>query len=266
MNHIRDFKRLMVNERLPLNLLRHGGNFGYCPICQRRTLFFCQGSFRRDQYRCCRCKSIPRWRAIVYILETHFPNWRELTMHESSPGGASSDKFARECKHYIGTQYFPDVPPGQSKNGIRCEDLENLTFANESVDLVVTQDVFEHIPDAGRAFAEIARTLKPGGAHVFTVPWFYWKDTLLRAVRENGTMRHLEKPDYHGNPIDAKGSLVIREWGWDLIDFIYEHSRLATTAIRLCDRTRGLEGQFLEVFICRKPGGKVAGGDASACK
>ncbi len=32
----------------------------------------------------------------------------------------------------------------------------------------LTQDVFEHLFDPAAAFREIARTLQPGGAHVFT--------------------------------------------------------------------------------------------------
>src|ERR1019366_2746057 len=95
--------------------------------------------------------------------------------HESSPGGPASAKLARECHHYTPTHFFPDVPPGGLKDGIRCENLEEQTFADASFDLVVTSDVFEHVLDPARAFSEIARTLRPGGAHVFTVPWYWYK-------------------------------------------------------------------------------------------
>ena len=55
-------------------------------------------------------------------------------------------------------------------NGIRFENLEHLSFDNETLDLHITQDVFEHLFDPAAAFREIARTLRPGGAHVFTTP------------------------------------------------------------------------------------------------
>jgi hypothetical protein len=32
-------------------------------------------------------------------------------------------------------------------DGVRCEDLESLTFQNEAVDLVITQDVIKHVVD-----------------------------------------------------------------------------------------------------------------------
>lgn len=71
-------------------------------------------------------------------------------------------------------------------------------------------------------------------------------------IRTAGAIKHLVEPDYHGNPIDLNGSLVVREWGWDLCDFIYESSGLATTAVRIQDKYRGIEAEFIEVFISRK--------------
>jgi SAM-dependent methyltransferase len=176
-----------------------------------------------------------------------------LTIHESSPGSPGSDKLRRECLRYTPSHWFPDITPGLSKGGFRCENLEKQTFADESFDVVITQDVFEHVLDPAAGFREVARTLKPGGAHVFTVPWYYWKNTLVRAVPEpGGSVRYLVEPDYHGNPIDPHGSLVVTEWGSDLCDFIYQHSGLTTTVVRLIDRRRGIEAEFIEVFISRK--------------
>jgi hypothetical protein len=239
-------------RKLPRGLLTGSFNFGYCPICASRTVFIIRQDWLRDFYHCVRCSSIPRWRALIQVLQTHFPNWRDLRIHESSPGGASSEKLKRECPNYLASHFFPEVTPGEMKHGFRCENLEQQTFGDAEFDLVVTQDVFEHILDPAAALSEIARTLKPGGAHLFTVPWYYWKKTLVRAISENGSIKHLEEPDYHGNPIDPNGSLVVTEWGWDLCDFIYEHSDLATTAIRIQDKHRGIQAEFIEVFISRK--------------
>jgi len=162
--------------------------------------------------------------------------------------------LAKECPNYIPTHYFSDIPPGQVKEGFRCEDLEKQTFSNESFDLIITQDVLEHLFEPQKALIEIGRTLKPGGAHVFTVPWYYWKDTVVRAVREADTIHYLLEPEYHGNPIDPEGSLVTTEWGRDLCDFIYKNSGMTTTAVRILDKHQGIEAKFIEVFISRKTG------------
>ena len=45
-------------------------------------------------------------------------------------------------------------------------DAENLPFENNSFDVAIMDAVLEHIPDAGKAFAEVARVLKPGGIFI----------------------------------------------------------------------------------------------------
>jgi len=248
----RNVLRLIKERRVPMGLLSWDFNSGYCPICQYPTIFVRTDRDPREFYYCLRCRSIPRWRALIHVLETHFPDWRHLVIHESSPAGASSEKIRRECKNYLATHFFPGIPSGVTSNGHRSEDLARQSFADEEFDLVVTQDVFEHILEADKAFSEVARTLRPGGAHVFTIPWYYWKETLIRAVDAGGQIKHLAEPDYHGHPLDPAGSLVVREWGWDLCDFIYKHSGLDTTAIRISDKHLGIQAHFIEVFISRK--------------
>lgn len=43
-------------------------------------------------------------------------------------------------------------------------DAMNLKFGNESFDVVICAQVYEHVPSAKRLFDEIYRVLKPGGA------------------------------------------------------------------------------------------------------
>ena len=250
---LRSIKRTAVKIS---QAMRYGWNFGNCPICEKKTLFYAEGKWLRDQYLCVGCQSIPRGRALIHVLETQFPEWRKMRIHESSPGGVSSDKIARECPDYIASQYFIGTPFGEIKDGARCENLEAQTFPDAEFDMVITQDVFEHIFSPGAAFSEIARTLKPGGVHVFTVPWYHEKPTLVRVAVENGEVKLLEKADYHANPIDPEGSLVATEWGAELCDFIYQHSRMTTTIIRIKDRSMGIDGEFREVFVSRKPDGR----------
>jgi SAM-dependent methyltransferase len=228
-------------------------NRGYCTICERSVFFAKTGPWLRDEYICLGCRSIPRNRALLKILSQHFPAWRDLHIHESSPCGASSDKIRRECHKLVQTQFFPDVPRGEVRAGERSEDLESLTFPDGSFDLVITQDVFEHILRPEKAFAEIARTLKSGGAHVFTVPYYCGKSTVVRARADKaGGLEHLMEPDYHGNPIDPVGSLVVTQWGDEICNFIFQASGMTTSIFNFFNTRFGLEGEFLDVFVSRK--------------
>jgi SAM-dependent methyltransferase len=137
---------------------------------------------------------------------------------------------------------------------VRAEDLEALTLASGSVDLVVTQDVFEHVLRPDVAFAEIARVLVPGGAHVFSVPLFPHPATVVRAIpAPDGGVVHLLEPDYHKDPVNPSGALVVREWSADIADYILRHSGLATTIHNLRDRRRGIDGDHRDILVSRKP-------------
>lgn len=231
---------------------RGGGTMGRCPICGP-TVFVAMSDWLRDAWLCARCGSIPRQRALVLVLGREIPDWRARRIHEFAPSGPGSARLAREAPGYTASQYWPDVPPGGERYGLRCEDLERLTFPDASLDLVVSQDVFEHVFDPGRAFEEISRVLRPGGAHVFTVPWYSWQPTRVRARRRpDGGVEHHEPEDYHGDPVDARGSLVATEWGPELLDAVVANGGLVPTAYDALDRRRGIDGWFREVFVARK--------------
>lgn len=189
----------------------------------------------------------------MMVLEHQFPNFRMLAIHESSPCGPASDRLSRECPGYLASQYFPAESPGEVIDGFRNENLEKITFPDNSFDLTITQDVMEHVLNPDRAFAEIARTLKPGGAHLFTLPLYARAETKVRAVETAQGVEYLDEKEFHGNPVDAAGSLVVREWGLDLADFIYRSSGMSTVTYRSVDRKQGIDGEFLEVFVSRKP-------------
>jgi SAM-dependent methyltransferase len=232
---------------------------GYCPICESEVTFIKKAAWLRDNYFCLECHSIPRQRALVAALNLFSPGWRQMQIHESSPGGVSSTFIQKSCQTYVPTQFFQDIPSGEYKDGMRCENLEAMTFADNSFDLMVTQDVFEHVMNPAAAFKEIERVLRPGGAHIFTMPWYpKLEKSTQRAAIVDEQIIFLEEPTYHGNPISSEGSLVTYDWGLDFPDFIYNTSGMFTTIYLSVNRNMGLEAEFLEVFVSRKSLGKVS--------
>lgn len=226
---------------------------GRCPVCERETAFEARNEGLRDFLLCVSCASLPRERALMHVLTLCMPRWREMTIHESSPAprGASL-KLATECPNYVGSQYLPD--PATRTGGVRHEDLEALTFDDESLDLHVTQDVMEHIFHPTRAFAELGRTLRPGGLHAFTVPLVrQHHPTLVRArLAAGGEVEYLEPAEYHGNPVGDGKALVTLDWGFDICDHIARASGLHTTIFRIEDVSLGITGYYTDVLVSRK--------------
>ena len=230
-------------------------NHGFCPVCSAETIFQSQEPWLRDHYICRRCQSIPRERALKRVIDSFYPQWRELVIHESSPAQrGTSLVLQQEAPGYVASHFYPGVPPGTLVDGFRCENLEALTFPDESIDVHISQDVLEHIFHPERAFAEIARTLKPGGAHIFTVPIVRKQQPTQRRAKmcEGGTITHLLPPQYHGNPVAAEGSLVTFDWGYDIVMDIWNTSRLCNFIVQIDDLFHGIRAEYIDVFVTQK--------------
>lgn len=230
---------------------------GVCPICEVEVLFSSEHSWFRDHLFCSGCGSIPRERALFKVVTDYFPNYRDLNIHESSPGGrGASIKLHKECKGYSASQFYSTVAPGETHphSGFRCEDLESLTFPDNSFDIFITQDVMEHIFEPEKAFKEIARVLKPGGAHIFTAPLINKgnKSERWASRTEEGEIIFHHKPEYHGNPVDAKGSLVTMHWGYDIAGYISDVAKTPTTIIMIDDIGQGIRAEYIDVLVSRK--------------
>lgn len=231
-------------------------NDGYCLSCNKNTTFVAENEWLRDFYFCTRCGSIPRERAVMYCIEKFFPDWRKKIIHESSPvARGTSLRLKKEAPNYFATQYFPGIESGKIYKGFRNENLEDLSFEDQSIDLHITQDVFEHIFDYKEAWREIARTLKPGGAHIFTTPLVNrnFPSEVCARIKPDGLVEHLiEPPEYHGNPVSKEGSLVTVRWGYDISKIIYEACHLFTEMVFIDSLDLGIRAEFIEVLITRK--------------
>lgn len=191
----------------------------------------------------------------MLVIEKQYPDWQNLCIHESSPSiRGTSLKLMKKCKEYISSQYYPNETFGKIVNGNRNEDLENQTFGDELFDIVITQDVFEHLYDPEKAFKEIARTLKRGGAHILTVPLVnkFRHSEVWATKGENGKPVFLQTLEFHLNPVDNKGSPVTMHWGFDIVDLIREKSGLETTIEYIDDLNYGVRAEFIEVLVSKK--------------
>lgn len=123
----------------------------------------------------------------------------------------------------VGSEYFPGSPLGGVVDGIRCEDLTNLTFDDETFDYVLSFDVLEHVSDYRAAVAEMARVLKPGGMLLMTAPLAIaaYKSTMRARMIDDGTLVPVCPPEYHGNPLGPP-SLCVTSFGFDLVEEMRE--------------------------------------------
>lgn len=121
----------------------------------------------------------------------------------------------KDLNEYICCEYFDEIPSGEYVDGVLCVDLCDIPFPENTFDLVITEDVFEHITGYEKAMEEILRVLKVGGSHIFTVPIHENKKTESREGK---------RPVYHGDPVRPDdGTLVITDWGEDIKEIVEEY-------------------------------------------
>jgi len=189
------------------------------------------------------------------VLNQMRPNWRELALHESSPiNRGVSELLRRESRDYTATQYIPGKPFGEQVGRWRNENLEAQTFPDASFDIVVSLDVMEHVFDPAAAFHEIYRTLKPGGLKICTFPIYKDQAQALdrRAKLDGGKVVHLAEPEYHGNPVSAKGALVTYRYGPKVADEIAGWAPFRVRVVNEVDAGTGVLGEMLHVIVCEK--------------
>ena len=121
-------------------------------MCQKKTAFKSRDRWLRAHYRCRNCRSIPRERAIFNVMDNYFAGWEKRRLHEIAP---ANDYFAGRSVNYSHSQYFPDGKTGVIKCN-RIENIEQLTFADNSLGFIVCLDMLEHIFDPGAAVRELA--------------------------------------------------------------------------------------------------------------
>ena len=121
----------------------------------------------------------------------------------------------KDLPEYTCCEYLDGLPSGEYQDGVLCVDLCNIPFPANTFDIIITEDVFEHIVGYEKAMEEILRVLKVGGCHILTVPVHENKKTESRVGK---------RPVYHDDPVRPEdGTLVITDWGEDIKDVIEKY-------------------------------------------
>lgn len=189
--------------------------FDRCPYCGP-TLFV---RLRQEAIgvRCVRCAASAIHLVIGWALRDQVSDLAGVDACELSARGPLARFLKRAAKSAAFSEYFADVEPGSYREGVRCEDVQRLSYADASFDLVTHTEVLEHVPDDARAFAELHRVLRPGGTMLFTVPLYGGYPTIERARLRNGEIEHLMEPAYHIDPLRGAGILAFRDYGLDIV-------------------------------------------------
>ena len=190
--------------------------FGRCPYCGPTWIVRLNSD--ETGIRCLRCAASAVHLSLGWALVAHAQPLHRLRGYELSSRGPLVAWLRMQCAELATSEYFDDVAPGTLRDGVRCEDVQHLSFADASFDLVTHTEVFEHVPDDAQGFRELHRVLRPGGLMLFTVPLHDAVTTIERAQLREGELVHLLPPTYHSDRLRGAGRvLCYRDYGRDIV-------------------------------------------------
>jgi SAM-dependent methyltransferase len=236
---------------------------GYCIVCNALRSFLLDYQYGgdsqtlrpnfRERLVCQTCSLNSRMRACIHLLERNLSLSPSAMIYATEQVTPLFATLKRRFPHIIGSEFLSDGTARGSVNtsGTRNEDMTCLTFPSGEFDAVLSFECLEHIPNYRAALAECRRILKPNGMLLLTAPFrIDASETLIRAiVGPDGTIKHIEPPEYHGDPINASGVLCYHHFGWDLLDDIksngFSHASVAIYASRSFQYLGGLQPLIL---------------------
>jgi SAM-dependent methyltransferase len=170
----------------------------------------------------------------IYLLESYGPLYNALS----------------RSANLTCSEFWDDVPTGKTKGKVICEDVQRLTFPDRTFDVVISQDIFEHVPDPEAGLGEIYRVLKTGGSYIFTTPYSKsLAQSVSRAYIKDGKINHILPPVYHEDGLRSKGSLVFTDFGADLKEKL---TKIGFKVEIYENYKEGYKGGVNQVFVCEK--------------
>jgi SAM-dependent methyltransferase len=184
-----------------------------CQCCERSTIFIAHKDGSAECRACLFCSANERYELLAVEIRQRYgkklPDMDVLELDPHSP----LRKLLSQARTFT-RSFYEEGCTLQRRNGAVCQDITALSFEDNSFDLIVSSEVLEHVPQLDKAFSETARVLRPGGAHLFTVP--PREMTRRRATIVGGGVRHIEPPEYHLDPLSPDGILAFWDIGPDL--------------------------------------------------
>jgi len=193
-------------------------------------------------------------RSFVELLRNE--EFRRLRIAEINACGILHE-YLKERPNLFYSEWLPYAKPGEVHDGVRCEDLQHLTYPENYFDFILTSETLEHVSDPDKAWQEIYRTLKGGGYHIFTIPVVPWQRKTRQRARIVGGMREdLLEPAYH-SPWGREDVFVYTDFGMDVLEKLNDIG-LKTEVFYLSPES---DLDVAVVFRSRKAGGEVTVND-----
>ena len=264
-----DRRVLLEQSLLPTDGSESFKTPGFCCVCGQATNFLTSFMYStgltpdgrsmpnwREHMQCEHCGLVNRVRAAIHALHTCAQPKTASRIYITERLTKTYSWLEKRYVNLQGSEYFgPNHKLGAVMDGIRHEDVMNLSFEDNSFDFVLSFDVLEHIPFPEKAFKEIYRVLDENGLFLFSVPFLSnsLSDVIRASMRNDGSIEHHLPAEYHGNPVEPEGgALCFRYFGWKMLDQLRKVGFKNVRCLAYWSEEQGYLGKEQYLFFAKK--------------
>jgi len=177
-----------------------------CPNCGGKYFLVMRPD--AGMIRCLSCRANGTNLSLIPLINKHQKSHPVREAWEMSTYGATLNFLRKHVEHVYESEYIEGKMSGEIVDGILNQDVQETSFSDSSLDLITSNQVFEHVPDDRKGYVECFRVLRPGGALLFTVPLYDIPATEKLAEIRNGELIYFTKPEYHDSRATGPQSIL----------------------------------------------------------
>jgi len=160
-----------------------------CPLCNYKNHSFVHLSNSHKiswNSACQNCDSRSRHRGLYFLYKKYLTNSSDKKILHFAP-----EKYLVNAIKSFGDNEYYSTDYNMTHVDFPREDVQALSFENNSFDVVIINHVLEHVPNDNDAIKEISRILKNNGYVIITIPgnWKRMKTKVYLPPTSNGHYR-----------------------------------------------------------------------------
>ena len=154
--------------------------FHFCNICNENVEF--TNFLYRRYAKCPKCGSLERHRSMAIHIWPLLPVLHGKRVLHFAPEGCLKTILASIPCEYTGINFNPKTNSG---------DIRNMPYADDTFDLILANQILEHVDDDNRAISELHRVLKKEGTALLTVPLIHQYHQRVMRRTDGSFMDHI---------------------------------------------------------------------------
>ena len=155
-----------------------------CPVCKKNSVFCDFGNPLRKKVQCSTCGSLERHRFLFFVYKIFFLNTNNKInlLHMSPETCLRNIIISNKNINYFCADLFPE-----NFDCLNCEkqDFTKTTYESNFFDVILSNQVLEHIEKEEECLLDMKRILKDSGVIIINIPFCSFLEKTINSKPED---------------------------------------------------------------------------------